>query len=169
MASQDTSAPFNPQLIVPFVKSVRGVLQTMAGTEIETGRPHVKENPSASYDVSAIIQFGGDITGSVVVSFELDAAKAIIERFAGMELEADSSDFVDAIGELGNMIAGAAKPDLGYEATIGIPNVILGKGHVVARLKEVPTLVVPCEVESFGKIAVEVGIRTVAGAIRKAA
>ena len=166
--STATTSSFDPKLIVPFVKSVRSVVSTMVGLEMSVGRPEVKQTPLASYDVSSIIQFNGDIVGTVVLSFELEAAKALVNGFAGMELEPESSDFADAIGELCNMVSGAAKKELGYDASIGIPSVIIGTNHQVARLKDVPCLSVPCTVDA-GAFAVEVSIKSVAGAERIAA
>jgi len=69
-------------------------------------------------------------------------------------------DFADAIGELANMIAGSAKKDLGHTASISVPNVVIGGGHIIARLSEVPCLVIPCRTP-VGNFAVEVNIKTV--------
>lgn len=163
-----TAAPFDPKLIVPFVKSVRSVVSTMIGLEMTVGRPALKDDPLASYDISSIIQFNGDVVGTVVLSFELAAAQALVAGFAGIEIDPVSPDFADAIGELCNMVSGAAKKELGYDASIGIPSVIIGKGHTVARLKDVPCLSVPCTVEA-GTFAVEVSIKSIVGAARIAA
>ncbi len=85
-----------------------------------------------------------------------------------MAMDPGSADFADAVGELGNMVAGAAKKELGYQASIGIPSVIVGTGHHIARLKDVPCLVVPCESE-HGTFAVEVSIRRTEAALTAAA
>jgi chemotaxis protein CheX len=120
----------------------------------------VKGNPTPSYDVSSIIGFSGDVIGSVVVSFQLSAAKKLVAAFAQMEIDEKSADFADALGELANMIAGAAKKDLGVLASISTPSVIMGAGHTIARLKDVPCLVIPCRTE-VGDFAVEVSIKQV--------
>ncbi len=166
--SQGPTAAFDPKLIVPFVKSVREVIKTMVGLEVTVGRPGVKSDPVASFDVSSIIQFGGDVMGTVVLSFEMKAAEAIVNGFAGMEIEPKTPEFADAVGELCNMVSGAAKRELGYEASIGIPSVIVGRGHQIARLKDVPCLSVPCNVDA-GSFAVEVSIKSIEGACRIAA
>lgn len=153
------SGKIDPQLIVPFVSSVREVFRTMVGTDARVARPEVKTHPETSYDVSSIVQFGGDVSGSVVISFELQAALKLVEAFSGMPVEADGEDFVDALGELGNMIAGAAKRHLACNASIGIPSVILGPGHHIARLKDVPCVVIPCATD-VGSFAVEVSIKS---------
>ncbi|MEM1013449.1 MAG: chemotaxis protein CheX [Planctomycetota bacterium] len=166
--SDTAEAPFDPRLIVPFVNSVRQVMKTMVNLETTVERPKIKSDPVSSFDVSAIVNFSGDVVGSVVLSFEQDAAVKIVEKFAGTAMDPQSADFADAIGELGNMVAGAAKKGLGYDASIGIPSVIVGQGHHVARLKDVPCLVVPCTSEA-GSFAVEVSIRRADAAVRQAA
>jgi chemotaxis protein CheX len=153
-------AAINPKLIVPFVNSVRNVFATMVKVKTDVERPIVKGNPTPSYDVSSIIGFSGDVIGSVVVSFQMNAAKKLVAAFAQMEIDEKSPDFADALGELANMIAGAAKKDLGCQASISTPSVIVGNGHTIARLKDVPCLVIPCRTE-VGDFAVEVSIKQV--------
>jgi chemotaxis protein CheX len=150
----------NPKLVVPFVNSVRHVFATMVRVKTEVDRPVVKGTASPSYDVSSIIGFSGEVVGSVVVSFQLQAAKKLVASFAGVELEPDSPDFADALGELANMIAGSAKKDLGVVASISTPSVVVGSGHHIARLKDVPCLLIPCRTP-VGDFAVEVSIRHV--------
>ena len=153
----------NPKLIVPFVNSVRSVFTTMVKIPTTVERPHLKTEGSASYDVSAIVGFSGMILGNVVVSFQRDAAVKLVNSFAGMEIDPSTPDFADAVCELANMVAGAAKKDLGHEARISIPSVIIGAGHHIARLTDVPCLVVPCKTP-VGDFAVEVSIKEAADA-----
>lgn len=150
----------NPKLIVPFVNSVRNVFATMVKVETVVERPMLKQHPAISYDISGIIGFSGEIVGSVVVSFTRQAGEALVEAFAGVRLEMGTPDFADAIGELANMIAGSAKKDLGAAASITVPNVVIGTGHQIARLSDVPCLVIPCRT-SAGNFAVEVNIKNV--------
>jgi chemotaxis protein CheX len=148
----------NPKLIVPFVNSVRNVFNTMVGVQTTVERPTIKTGAAVSYDISAIIGFSGQIIGSVVVSFQMAAALSLASAFAGIEIAADSPDFPDAIGELANMIAGSAKKDLGAAASIACPSVVMGPNHVIARLRGVPCLVIPCKTP-VGDFAVEVNMK----------
>lgn len=151
-------AVVNSKMILPFVNSVRSVFTTMVKVSTSIGKPYLKKNPAPSYDVSSIIGFSGDITGCVVISLQMKAAEQLVSAFAGAPTQADSPDFVDAIGELANMIAGAAKKDLGHAANISIPSVIIGAGHTIARLSDVPCIVIPCQTPC-GDFAVEVSIK----------
>jgi chemotaxis protein CheX len=150
----------NPKLILPFIASVRDVFRTMLGVEPTIERPRVKEKPGTEYDYSGIVAFSGNIVGTVVVSFHRDSAIKMVEKFAGSPIEPDTGDFADALGELTNMIAGAAKKDLGSAASISVPTVIMGRGHTIARPSDVPCLQVPC-VTALGPFAVEIAIKTV--------
>lgn len=156
--SQAPAKPIDPKLIVPFVNSVRNVFSTMVHVKTEVARPMVKTSPAPSFDVSSIIGFSGDIVGSVIVSFELSAARKLVTAFAGMEMDEHSPDFADALGELANMIAGGAKKDLGVNASISTPNVIMGHGHVISPIKDVHCLVIPCKTE-VGDFTVEINIK----------
>lgn len=150
----------NVKLIVPFINSVRDMFSKMLNATATIQRPSVKTVPAPQYDVSAIIGFSGEIVGSVVVSFPKETAIKAVAAFAGMEMQPDSPDFADAIGELTNMIAGGAKKDLGANASITCPSVIIGSGHTVARLRDVPCLAIPCDT-SLGLFVIEVSIKEV--------
>ncbi len=149
----------DPRLIVPFIKSVKSVMTTMVKlpTAIEPSR--IKDGQRAEYDYSAIIGFSGAIVGTVVVSFHRDAAVKIVTAFAGCPITPDTPDFADALGELANMIAGAAKKEFGTNASISIPSVVMGPGHVIARPSDIPCIVIPCKAGDTA-FAVELSLRT---------
>ena len=155
-------ASLDPKLIVPLVNSIKAVFSTMVKVEVTIGRPTVKSTPTPSYDVSGIIGLSGDLIGSIVVSFQMDAAEKLVSAFAGMPLDPKGPDFPDAVGELANMIAGGAKKAFGVMANITVPSVIIGAGHMVARLSDVPCVIIPCST-AVGNFAVEVNIKQVAG------
>jgi chemotaxis protein CheX len=145
-------------LIMPFVRSTMQVFTQMVKIQPTIAKPHLKTDSGASYDVSGIIGFSGEIVGSVVVSFEIAAAQKLVSALVGMDIDADAPDFVDAIGELANMIAGSAKKELGRNSNITVPTVIIGKGHMIGRLSGVPCMVIPCHTP-VGDFAVEVNIK----------
>ena len=158
--SGDISAQVNPTLVMAFVKSTKNVLSTMIGLEAKIGKPTIKNLPNPSHDVSGIIGFSGDVMGSVVVSFTETAAMDMVEAFCGERLETTDEDFADAVGELCNMIAGNAKKDFGLAASISVPSVVIGPGHSVARLRDVPCVAIPCQCD-VGEFTVEVNIKQV--------
>ena len=158
LATAPNKIPINPKIIAPFFESVREVFTTMVGVAPTIERPHLKTNPAPSYDVSSIIGFSGDLVGSVVVSFQMQAAEKLTSAFAGAPIDPNSPDFADALGELANMIAGNGKKRLGLQANIGVPSVVIGACHAIARLSDVPCVVIPCKTP-VGDFAVEVSIK----------
>jgi len=146
------------QLVVHFISSIREVLRTMVHIEVAVGTPTLKQSPEPTYDVSGIIGFSGEFVGAMVLSFQKNTAMAIVSGFAGMPIAPNSPDFADAVGELANMIAGSAKTSFGGGTTISIPSIIMGAGHTIARLHDVPCLIIPCRTDA-GNFAVEVNIK----------
>ena len=66
----------------------------------------------------------------------------------------------DAVGELANIVAGAAKRDLSqYKISISLPTVIVGDGHEVQGGREVVPLAVPFE-SPFGAFSLLVGFKS---------
>jgi chemotaxis protein CheX len=149
------------KFILPFMNATRDVFQKMAGVATTIGKPYLKTDASATYQVCGIIGFSGQITGSVVVSFSDAAAEKLVEAFAGVHLAVTDPDFADAVGELANMIAGSAKKNLGALANISTPSVVIGKGYTVTTTRNVPCLVIPCG-SPFGEFAVEVSVKKTA-------
>ncbi len=163
--SETVISVINPRLINAFVESIRNVFSTMVGLETKVGEAVLKTSvPTPLYDVSGIVGFSGEVSGSVAISFKRDVAQAIIETFCGEMFDIDSDDFADAVGELANMVAGNAKKDFGLDANISIPSVIIGPGHSVARLSDVPCLILPCQTDA-GEYSVEINIKEVASVL----
>ena len=161
MASQAVVSPpprSTSELIASFVRSTADVLATMANIRVTIGKPTLKSGPVVPHEISGIIGFSGNFKGSMVLSFPKHTAEIVVAAFAGMPLKEGSPDFADAIGELANMVAGAAKSAFGPGTTISVPSVVMGAGHVVAPLHGVPCVIIPCHTPS-GDFAVEVNIK----------
>jgi chemotaxis protein CheX len=156
-AVQTKPAKLNSSMIMPFVQSTKKVFETLVEITPEITKPYLKQGAGATYEVSGMIGFSGEIVGSVVVSFQMETARKLVNAISRMEIDPKSPDFCDAIGELANMIAGSAKDDLGKKASIAVPTVIIGGGHTIGRLTGVPCIVIPCKTP-FGEFAVEVNI-----------
>lgn len=160
MPGSATCQAVDSALVVAFVKAVKNVLSTMAAIEATVGKPYLKQDDKPGHDVSGIVGFSGDVAGNVVISFKEQTASRVVEAFCGSPLEVGTPDFSDAIGELCNMIAGNAKKDFGLNANIGIPSVIVGQNHTIARMRDVPCIYIPCSC-SAGEFSVEVNIKHV--------
>ena len=82
-------------------------------------------------------------------------------QFEATEID---DEVVDAVGELANMVAGAAKAELEeYKLSVSLPNVITGRGHEIRFPSNVTPICVPFETP-WGPLALEVGFDTSPGA-----
>ena len=148
-----------PEYITPFISSIQNVFGTMLQLPVQIGEPSIKNSPTTSYDVSGIIGMSGDVTGSVVLSFPLEAAERMVSLFCGMELPSDSPDFPDAIGELVNMVSGGAKAQFdGKTVSITTPSVVIGANHRINVPSDTPVIVIPCQTDC-GEVALEIAIK----------
>jgi len=145
--------------IIPFVKSVQNVFETMLQLPVQIGQPELKHPGDTGHDVSAIIGMSGDVDGSVVLSFPTATAERVVSIFTGSEIDAGHEDFADAVGELVNMVSGGAKAQFsGKEVSISCPSVVIGESHQVYGRKDVVAISIPCE-SDCGEFNVEVSIR----------
>jgi chemotaxis protein CheX len=76
----------------------------------------------------------------------------------GIQQKEINADVADAVGELTNMIAGAAKAQLDHlEMSVSLPTVITGKAHCIDFPKNTKPICIPFDCK-WGPVAVEVGI-----------
>jgi len=109
--------------------SVEEVFQLMLG--VTCGRdsgPMRKEQES----VTAVVGFGGLLSGACVFRSGSSTAIRIAALMTGMEFDEMDDTVKDAIGEIGNMLAGAWKgkvPDLAANCGLSVPAVITGRDY----------------------------------------
>jgi chemotaxis protein CheX len=109
--------------------SVDEVFQMMLGVHCErASTPHAKEAES----VTAVVGFGGALSGACVFKCGSTAARKIAAHMTGMEFEEIDDVVKDGIGEICNMLAGAWKgkvPDLAANCGLSVPAVITGRDY----------------------------------------
>lgn len=147
--------------ITPFMTSIQNVFSTMFQLPVEIGEPSIKTDKNATHDVSGIIGVSGEMVGTIVLSMPKDAAVSIVALFTGTEMETDSDDFADAIGELVNMISGNAKAEFQRKGVmISCPSVVIGKDHRVSSASGTVCVKIPCQTDC-GEVVLEVALREV--------
>lgn len=150
------------KLIMPFIRSVQNVFETMLQLPVRTGQPSVKAPGEGAADVSGIISLSGDVEGSVVLSMPTATAERAVSLFTGADLAHTHEDFADAVGELINMISGGAKAQLGFASvSISCPSVVIGGRHAVFAAKDVTCIQIPCD-SDIGSFSVNVSFRNLA-------
>jgi chemotaxis protein CheX len=108
--------------------------------------------------VSGLIGLSGKCQGMVVVSLSRQTALKAASILLAHEATEINADVVDAVGEMTNMIAGAAKAQLAqYELSVGLPTVICGRNHSISFPSGSTPIVMPFD-SDIGPMSVEVGL-----------
>jgi chemotaxis protein CheX len=114
-------------------ESVREVFETMFGVRCCRGTDlDTPGDDSAEVSVTAVVGFGGILSGACVFRCEAPAARLIATVMTGMEFDAVDDTVKDAIGEICNMLAGTWKskiPELAANCGLSVPAVITGSDY----------------------------------------
>jgi chemotaxis protein CheX len=110
--------------------SVEEVFQLMLGVNCRryTGPAEIAEPES----VTAVVGFGGLLSGACVFRSGGSAAIKIAAYMTGMEFDEIDDTVKDGIGEICNMLAGAWKgkvPELAANCGLSVPAVITGRDY----------------------------------------
>lgn len=88
-----------------------------------------EETQKVGDGVVGIISYFGDITWLMMLGFQKDCANGLVAKFAGFELDYDSPDMGDVVGEMSNILAGdviSRLGDGGVKVAMSLPIVIKG-------------------------------------------
>ena len=109
--------------------SVEEVFQLMLGVDCRRASESAAETPES---VTAVVGFGGLLSGACVFSTGGEAALKIAGHMTGMEFAEIDDTVKDGIGEICNMLAGAWKgkvPELAANCGLSVPAVITGRDY----------------------------------------
>ena len=112
--------------------SVEEVFQLMLGVNCRRDESPAEVNPREPESVTAVVGFGGLLSGACVFSSGRAAALAIAGHMTGMEFQEIDDTVKDGIGEICNMLAGAWKgkvPELAANCGLSVPAVITGRDY----------------------------------------
>jgi chemotaxis protein CheX len=146
------------KFINPFLEGTIEVLTTMAFVKPRPGKPYLKKDNLAKGDVSGIIGITGTIKGSLALSFSSGSILKIVSNMLGEEITSINGDIRDAVGEITNMVSGAARKRIeamGFSLSASIPTVVSGKEHSIMHVLGGPSVVIPFEIEE-GTFVVDV-------------
>ena len=106
------------------------VFQLMLGLHCDRGEARIGDPGLES--VTAVVGFGGLLSGACVFHTGGDSAMKIASHMTGMEFTTVDDTVKDAVGEICNMLAGAWKgkvPELAANCGLSVPAVITGKNY----------------------------------------
>jgi chemotaxis protein CheX len=109
--------------------SVEEVFQLMLGVDCRRDSGPIVQEPES---VTAVVGFGGLLSGACVFRSGNTAAMKIAAHMTGMEFSEVDDTVKDGIGEICNMLAGAWKgkvPDLAANCGLSVPAVITGRDY----------------------------------------
>jgi chemotaxis protein CheX len=109
--------------------SVEEVFQLMLGLEC---RRDSGADEREQESVTAVVGFGGLLSGACVLSFGRSVAIEIASHMTGMQFDEVDDTVKDGIGEICNMLAGAWKgklPELAAHCGLSVPAVITGRDY----------------------------------------
>jgi len=110
--------------------SVEEVFELMMGVKC---RRAVAELPDCHTEsVTAVVGFGGLLSGACVFKLASETALTVASRLTGIEFSEVDDTVKDAIGEICNMLAGSWKgkvPELSANCGLSVPAVITGRDY----------------------------------------
>ena len=149
------------EYINPFIASLKNTFQTMLDCDTRRGQVALRTASSPRLFVSGVIGLSGRAVGAVVLSLSKEVALKAASTMLMAEATAIDEDVLDAVGELTNMVAGAAKAELEeYQLQVSLPSVVTGADHEVHFPSNVTPIYVPFET-GWGSLALEVGFTVV--------
>jgi chemotaxis protein CheX len=112
--------------IDPVVSTTLRVLGTAIPGTARRGEVTMLRGDQVRGEVSVVIGMTGDAEGDVVISMNTETALNVCSFLLGSKTDALDPNALDALGELGNMIAGnavSALNDLGFDFSMKVPGV----------------------------------------------
>ncbi len=123
----------NEKLNQAVIKSIEEIFEKMIGVNVKNNEPIQKTINEVKYDLNVVISIVGELTGSITLKTSKELACFITSKMLGFNVEKDSDDIKDAIGEFLNILMGMIKRYYSSENLfdVSIPTVIIGDDYLV--------------------------------------
>ena len=151
---------FDVTFLNPFIDAVIRMMEVQCSTKASPGEITVlkpSEYPPA--DICGTIGVVSDsFNGAILLLFKEDVYVKIGTRMLGDGFKPGTPIFMDAIGEMANIVLGQAKISLnkmGYNIQQALPSVSYGKDQLTKVISTSPSILIPFNVE-FGKFHIQI-------------
>jgi chemotaxis protein CheX len=149
----DNSHPFmQPKVIVSLKTEISKALDTMTGFKSDFGKPELSMNYVPQTQISVILKLNSlQHQGEVRFHFHEKAAQAIIEKMTGSNIDCQSTEILDGMGEVSNIFYGAAKTKLnsmGYKLNVSVPSPYFTK-DIPEFLQNYFSMILPMNINGF--------------------
>ena len=150
----------NAKHVNPFVEAAMRVVEQIAGIEVRRG--HLSYTTKVqTFGVSIIIGIYGYLAGQIVYSLDGILAERIVDKMLeGKSPQEKKILFLDAIGELANMITGNATALLNQrrDQVLSITTPVIAAGaNLSVHLVPKPSLIVGL-VTQYGRIEISIAV-----------
>jgi chemotaxis protein CheX len=126
----------------------------MMDMDLEPKEPFGKESRKTMADVTGVIGFTGDRRGTMAFSTSASGAVAIYARLMNEQFNEVTSEIIDAMGELTNIISGQARKELEKESLhliAHVPMVFVGKDIEISYITKGAVTCIPFQFTIDGK------------------
>jgi chemotaxis protein CheX len=129
-------------LLNSFIEGTINVIETTTKSDVTRTDLFLKKNYNMFGEVTGLMAIGGQLNGTVAISFPPDLAGELVARMAACEASDQTTEEIhEGVREIINMISGNAKrllSETGYSFNIAQPDLIIGHGHPIPHEKGAP-------------------------------
>ena len=129
---------------------INGTLEGLEMTGLKPDAVGASRFNKTSSELSVIVGLHGECNGNMTLNFSENTAVFIAEKFMGEEIKSLDENAIDAICEVGNIVAGRFKELLegtDFEFSgISLPALIFGANYYLYHLKNITTVTVTFEI-----------------------
>lgn len=130
----------------PFIEATLDTLKQMADIDCQRTGLSLRTEASTKGFISGVMGLSGAAEGFVAITFNNELARKIVCHMLQIQPgEEKDEDVRDTVGELMNIISGAAKAELvntAHSFQLSLPTVIVGGPHSVGQIRGVPVIVI---------------------------
>lgn len=143
-----------------FATASINTFNTMCGIAVrQDGACYRKEGVFPTHETVAIMGFSGAVRGAVIMTMPVPVAQGLVGAFIGEAVTQVSADLTDGLGEILNIIAGAATSEMAdLKLRISLPTVLVGKEQRLATKQNAPWFVIPLEAPGLGKLNLQLSV-----------
>lgn len=143
-----------------FANATTTTLSTMCGCECKVAGAYAQQDGAfPANETVAIMGLSGKARGAVIMTMSVATAQAVVGSFIGEAITTVSGELTDGIGEILNILAGAAAAELeDLQLKISLPTVLVGKEQKLATRNSAPWWMIPIEVAGMGTISIKVSL-----------
>jgi chemotaxis protein CheX len=149
--------------INPCIEACVDTYKTMLGvTPVRNGKLEVKTGIFPVSDVMGVIGLTGKVRGAMMIGMEEIMSCKTVGMFLEKDITEVDADVLDGIGEILNIIAGAAAAKLAnFKIGLGLPTVLAGKEHKMFADLNSPWIIIPMKVEGAGNFQLAITMEEV--------